>query len=126
MCRIDVHARLLILRKNSTLHGLIWVCTFIVFEKEKNPTARLFSCIFIGICPARLLILRKKSPLHGFILVCTFIDFEKKFPPCTSFPSCTFIGNWHVCMNIHHAKSNLKYVLDKYLVIKYKKMSFER
>ena len=74
---------------------------------------------------ARLLILRKKSPLHGFILVCTFIDFEKKFPPCTSFPSCTFIGNWHVCMNIHHAKSNLKYVLDKHLVIKYKKLSFE-
>ena len=32
--RIDVHARLLILRKNSPLHGLILVCTFIVFEKK--------------------------------------------------------------------------------------------
>ena len=57
--RIDVHARLLILRKNSPQHGLILVCTFILFEK-KNPPVRLFSCIYIGICPARLLILRKK------------------------------------------------------------------
>ena len=39
--RIDVHARLLILRKKSPLHGLIWVCTFIDFEK-KFPPARLF------------------------------------------------------------------------------------
>ena len=31
----------IILRKNSPLHGLIWVCTFIDFEK-KNPPARLF------------------------------------------------------------------------------------
>ena len=31
--RIDVHARLLILRKNSPLHGLILVCTFIDFEE---------------------------------------------------------------------------------------------
>ena len=34
VCRIDVHAGLLILRKNSPLHGLILVCTFIVFEKK--------------------------------------------------------------------------------------------
>ena len=34
VCRIDVHARLLILRKNSSLHGLILVCAFIVFEKK--------------------------------------------------------------------------------------------
>ena len=47
--RIDVHARLLILRKKSTLHGLILVCTFIDFEK-KFPPARLFH-------PARLLVL---------------------------------------------------------------------
>ena len=32
--RIDVHARLLILRKKFPLHGLIWPCTFIVFEKK--------------------------------------------------------------------------------------------
>ena len=80
VCRIDVHARLLILRKKFPLHGLIWPCTFIVFEK-KNPPARLFFCVYKGICPARLLILRKKSPLHGLIWVCTFIVFEKKFPP---------------------------------------------
>ena len=49
VCRIDVHARLLILRKKSPLHGLIWVCTFIDFEK-KFPPARLFH-------PARLLVL---------------------------------------------------------------------
>ena len=42
-----VHARLLILRKKSTLHSLIWVCTFIHFEKNFLP-ARLFH-------PARLL-----------------------------------------------------------------------
>ena len=47
--RIDVHARLLILRKNSPLHGLILVCTFIDFEKKFFP-ARLFH-------PARLLLL---------------------------------------------------------------------
>ena len=32
--RIDVHARLLILRKNFPLHGLILVCTFNDFEKK--------------------------------------------------------------------------------------------
>ena len=46
--RIDVHARLLILRKKSPLYGLILVCTFIDFEK-KFPPARLFH-------PARLLL----------------------------------------------------------------------
>ena len=46
--RIDVHARLLILRKKSTLYGLILVCTFINFEKTFLP-ARLFH-------PARLLV----------------------------------------------------------------------
>ena len=45
--RIDVHARLLILREKSPLHGLILVCTFIDFEKI-FPPARLF-------CPARLM-----------------------------------------------------------------------
>ena len=40
VCRIDVHARLLILWKKSPLYGLIWVCTFIDFEK-KIPPARL-------------------------------------------------------------------------------------
>ena len=44
--QIEVHARLLILRRNSPLHGLILVCTFIDFEK-KFPPARLFR-------PARL------------------------------------------------------------------------
>ena len=34
VCLIDVHARLLILRKNFPLHGLILVCMFIVFEKK--------------------------------------------------------------------------------------------
>ena len=48
--RIDVHARLLILRKNSPLHGLILVCTFIDFEKIFPParlfrTARLFGTL---------------------------------------------------------------------------------
>ena len=91
-------------------------CTFINLEKkfpptrpyfvlhvycfwEKNPPARSFSYMCIGICPARLLILRKNSPLHGLIFVCTFIDFEIKRSPYTSILSyvnglilvCTFI-----------------------------------
>ena len=49
MYRIDVHARLLILRKKSPLQGLILVCTFINFEKKFPP-----ACLFH---PARLLLL---------------------------------------------------------------------
>ena len=41
VCQIDVHARLLILKKKSPLHGLIWVCTFNVFLGT-FPPARLF------------------------------------------------------------------------------------
>ena len=55
---------------------------------------------------ARLLILRKSSPMHVYSILHVY-------------------WYWFVCMNLHHAKSNLKYVLDKYLVIKYKKLSFE-
>jgi hypothetical protein len=51
-----VHARLLILRKKSPLHGLILVCTFIDFEK-KIPPARLFH-------PARLLVCSKFHSTH--------------------------------------------------------------
>ena len=49
--RIDVHARLLILRKKSPLYGLISVCTFIYFEK-KLPPARLFhpACLLVLVC----------------------------------------------------------------------------
>ena len=49
--RIDVHARLLILRKKSPLYGLISVCTFIYFEK-KFPPARLFhpACLLVLVC----------------------------------------------------------------------------
>ena len=46
VCWIDVHARLLILRENSPLHGLIWVCTFIVFEK-KIPLHVYFSAFIM-------------------------------------------------------------------------------
>ena len=40
--RIDVHARLLILRKKSPLHSLILVCTFIDFEKKFPPALSYF------------------------------------------------------------------------------------
>ena len=89
------NAHLLILRKNSPLHGLILVCTFIDFEKN-FPPARLFFCIYNGICPARLLILRKKSPLHGLILVCMFIVFERKFPLHIYFPAFLLLFALHV------------------------------
>ena len=62
VCLIDVHARLLILRKNFPLHGPILVCMFIVFEK-KIP-------------------LHVYSILHVYwYLPCMFINFEKKIPP---------------------------------------------
>jgi hypothetical protein len=48
-----VHARLLISKGNSLLHGLILVCTFIDFEK-KIPPERLFH-------PACLLVLDKEN-----------------------------------------------------------------
>ena len=66
VCRIDVHARLLILRKKSPLYGLILVCTFIDFEK-KFPPARLFH-------PARLL-----------VFVC--LRFHSIFDPVQSCPN---------------------------------------
>ena len=66
--RIDVHARLLILRKKSPLHGLILVCTFIDFEK-KFPPARLF-------CPACLMFFKNFSTCT-FILACTSIQYTR-------------------------------------------------
>ena len=67
--RIDVHARLLILRKKSPLHGLILVCTFIAFEK-KVPPARLFH-------PARLLVLVCSKLVQKVLALCYFWDLEK-------------------------------------------------
>ena len=84
-------------------------CTFINFEEkipparpylalhvycfwEKNPPARLFFCVYKGICPARLLILRKKSPLHGLIWVCTFNVFLRIFPPARLFGPIRLFG----------------------------------
>ena len=91
-------------------------CTFINFEEkippalpyfglhvycfwEKNPPARLFSCISIGICPANLLILRKKIPLHGLILVCSLLILRKKFPRTSTYSIlCTVNSLILVCM----------------------------
>ena len=70
VCRIDVHAHLLILRKNFPLHGLIWVCMSIVFEK--------------------------KFPLHGLIWPCTFIVFEKKIPLHVYFSALIRVFALHV------------------------------
>ena len=78
--RIDVHARLLILRKKSTLHGLIWVCTFIDFDKT-FPPARLLH-------PARLLVYtinfsqakQSKQSYNGYLL--TFILQSLKYFSC--------------------------------------------
>ena len=101
--RIDVHARLLILKINPPCTALVcmfivfekkfplhvysilhvyWYlpCTFINFEKKNPPCTALF-------WSARLLFLRKNSPcmfifLHFYCyLPCTFINFEKKIPP---------------------------------------------
>ena len=90
--RIDMHARLLILRKKSPLHGLILVCTFIDFEKKFSPSTSIPSCNLVLFWSARLSILRKNSSLHGLILVCTFIDFEKKFPPARLFRTACLFG----------------------------------
>ena len=59
---IDVHASILILRKNFPLHSLILVCTFLDVEKKFH--------------------LHIYSILHVYwYLSCMFINFEKKFPP---------------------------------------------
>ena len=47
VCRIDVHARLSILRKNSPLHGLILVCMFIVFEKKIPLHVYFPACVLV-------------------------------------------------------------------------------
>ena len=88
MCRIDVHARLLILRKKSPLHSLILVCTFIDFEK-KFPPARLFR-------PACLL------DIHLFkisLMIHTILQAQKRpyynFELC-SFKNSTFLLHLHL------------------------------
>ena len=106
-CRIDVHARLLILRKKSPLHDLIWVCTFIDFGK-KFPPARLFH-------PARIKLLDR---------YCTFIDFPENFPPAClfgparliffkNFPSCTFISSY---TSIRHTRVGTYFLLRIVLI----------
>ena len=87
--RIEVHARLLILSKKSTLHGLILGCTFIDFKKTV-PLARLFP-------PACILIFQKKIPLH--ILSCTLF-FLLNFPTCTFIWACTFIRYTRPCKGV--------------------------
>ena len=64
MYQIELHARLLILKKKSPLHGLISVCTFIIFEKF-YPPARIFH-------PARLLVLETFPRCTLFFIVVTF------------------------------------------------------
>ena len=87
--RIDVHARLLILRKKSPLHGLILVCTFIVFEK-KFPSARLFH-------PARLVILvcSKFLSWSSTKLLCGKRQFYHFEWVCTTFTYV--ICTWSIC-----------------------------
>ena len=58
----------LILRRNSPLHGLILVCNFIDFKKIFHP-ARLF-------CPARLIFF-KNFPTCTFISYCTSIRYTR-------------------------------------------------
>ena len=72
--RIDVHARLLILRKKSTLYGLILVCTFINFEKTFLP-ARLFH-------PARLLVSTFFHYCYNTEQQMTFIFQSSKHSSC--------------------------------------------
>ena len=87
VCRIDVHARLLTLRKNSPLHGPILICTFIDFEKIFTPAHLFFPAqqSYFGLhvyqfwekispCTvlfwsARLLILRQFSHLHVYFVL---------------------------------------------------------
>ena len=63
---IDVHARLLILIKNSPLHGLIWVCTFIDSEK-KIPPACLFKIKSSKLKTAYKIVKKSKSVINNSI-----------------------------------------------------------
>ena len=69
VCWIDVHAHLLILRKNFPLHGLIWVCTFIDFEK-KFPPARLFhpACLLVLVFVVIIHFLMVKSQINWILV----------------------------------------------------------
>ena len=81
--RIDVHARLLILRKKSTLHGLILVCTFIDFDKKIPPCTFIPSCTFIdfGIAMSNL---EKKGgqwlSCHALVTLAISWTYSKFFP----------------------------------------------
>ena len=46
--RIEVQARLLILKENSQLHGLILVCTFINFEEISPPALYDLNVLSVG------------------------------------------------------------------------------
>ena len=76
--RIDVHARLLILRKNFPLHGLILVCTFIDFEK-KFPPARLFHPYFVNSNHQIVKIVQSFSKYAFFLTqLCKYTLFQSK------------------------------------------------
>ena len=88
--RIDVHARLLILRKNSPLHGLILVCTFIDFEK-KFPPARLFhpAHLLILVC-SKLVVVIQQQNLDFMGNFCGKTSIFHKFKPLDSKESAVF------------------------------------
>ena len=69
-------------------------------------SARLFSCMCIGICPAHLLILRKKSPLHGLFWVCTYNVFLRIFPPARLFCPTRLFGTLEYPIFILHYRSH--------------------
>ena len=91
--RIDVHARLLILRgKKSPLHGLILVYTFIDFVRKKFPCTFIPSCTCVGIGPARLLIWGKNSPFRVFFFGLHVKCFLRIFPPARLFRPTRLFG----------------------------------
>ena len=110
MYRIDVHARLSILRKNPPCTVLFWSARLLILKKI-SPLHVYFVLHSSPIWSAHLLILRKNSPLHGLILVCTFIDFETIFPPGRLFRNARLFGALEYACNVAY-----KFVCFKFAI----------
>ena len=96
--RIDVHAGLLILRKNPPCTALFWSARLLILRK--NPP-----CTFICVTLKKIKSSKLKTA-YNFVKKykfppCTFIDFPENFSPCTSILSCTFILS---CMSIRYTR----------------------
>ena len=109
---INVHARLFIFWIFSSLHALIWSCTFINFWKIFTACTLIWSCTFGFFCyfhlncllkclfdPAHFFIFSQNSSLHVYLILHVYL-FLAKIPACTFNWDCTFIWYLRVSTNV--------------------------